>query len=185
MSATTSAPHPRIAELMTELEDSRAELSRTVSALTPAQRDAEPVGNEWSVAQILEHLCIVEDGGGRLMTKLMRLAQENGAYETDSSSVLHALDKFQLLDLNRRIEAPPQVIPSGTVTVAQAMERLAAIRERLLTAMVQASGLALGTVTHPHPLFGPLDGYQWLLVISFHERRHIAQIHRQTAATGV
>ena len=58
--------------------------------------------------------------------------------------------------------------------------RLQAVRERLVTALIQGSGLALGTVSYPHPLFGPLNGYQWILVISMHERRHVAQILRQT-----
>jgi hypothetical protein len=179
MSATTAAPHPRIAELLQELAESRKELFAVVHALPSSVREAPLPEGQWTLAQILEHLCIVEDAGGRLVSKLMKQAQEAGSFETDSSSVLHSLDSFAIGDTSRRIEAPPQVIPTGEQSIADSIERLQAIRERLVTAVIQGSGLALGTVSHPHPLFGPLTGYQWLLVMSMHERRHVAQIQRQ------
>jgi len=179
MSATTAAPHPRIAELLAELEASRRELLGVVQALPPEMRDAAPEGDAWSVSQIIEHLGIVEDGGGRLLSKLMKQAQADGAFEVETSSVLDSLNQFDIANFNRRIEAPEQVRPTGGVTVAEGLERLEAVRERLTTALLQGSGLALGTVSYPHPLFGPLNGYQWILVISMHERRHAAQIQRR------
>ena len=33
----------------------------------------------------------------------------------------------------------------------------------------------------PHPVFGPMDAYQWLLVISGHSRRHTLQIEEVKA----
>lgn len=185
MSATTAAPHPRIAELLDALESSRRELLDVVHALTPEQRDAAPSGDAWSVSQILEHLSVVEDGGGRLVSKLMKQAQANGAFEVESSSVLGSLDQFDVANFQRRLQAPEQVRPKGGLPSAEGLERLVAIRERLITALLQGSGLALGTVSHPHPLFGPLNGYQWILVISMHERRHVAQIRRQTNLSEV
>ena len=185
MSATTAAPHPRIAELLDALEASRRELLTVVNALTAEQRDAAPHGDAWSVAQILEHLSIVEDGGGRLISKLMKQAQANGDYEVESSSVLDSLSQFDVVNFDRRIEAPEQVRPKSGLTAAEGLERLQAVRERLVTALIQGSGLALGTVSYPHPLFGPLNGYQWILVISMHERRHAAQIRRQANMSPV
>ena len=75
--------------------------------------------------------------------------------------------------------------PKGGLTAAEGIERLHAVRERLVTALIEGSGLALGAVSHPHPLFGPLNGYQWILVIAMHERRHAAQIRRQNNMSAV
>jgi hypothetical protein len=36
--------------------------------------------------------------------------------------------------------------------------------------------LALGTLSMPHPLFGPLSAYHWLAFVGGHEARHAAQI---------
>ncbi len=37
-------------------------------------------------------------------------------------------------------------------------------------------GLAIGTLSLPHPLFGPLTAYHWLAFVGAHEARHAAQI---------
>jgi hypothetical protein len=79
----------------------------------------------------------------------------------------------------RRIEAPEMVQPSEGLNVESALERLTAVRTRLRTGLVQeASGVALATVSAPHPAIGMLDGYQWILMVAQHERRHIGQIRR-------
>ena len=182
MAATTAAPHPRIAELLNELQHSRHDLLAAVAAVPPEVREAASNGADWSVAQILEHLSMVEDGAGRLVSTLMKQAQAAGAFETDDSSVLGSMDHFAVKDLSKRIQAPERVLPTGGVTAAQGLERLAAVRERLVTALLQGSGLALGTVSFPHPLFGPLNGYQWVLTIALHERRHVSQLRRQFGA---
>lgn len=44
------------------------------------------------------------------------------------------------------------------------------------TAVQRGSGLALNRVTYPHQVFGELNAYQWLELMSGHERRHAAQI---------
>ena len=43
-------------------------------------------------------------------------------------------------------------------------------------------GVALGGITFPHPLFGPLSLYQWFGFIAAHGARHAAQI-REAAAS--
>ncbi len=181
MSDTAAALHPRILELLAELERSRVELHSTVRSLSPEQRDAAPVGEEWSVAQILEHLAIVEDGVGRLVSRFKKAAQEAGAFEHDTSSVLGGLDRFDVSNPSRRIEAPPAVLPVNGLTTAEALDKLEAVRERFVSALKQASGLAIGTQSHLHPALGQLDGYQWVLMLAQHERRHVAQIRRIVA----
>ncbi len=42
--------------------------------------------------------------------------------------------------------------------------------------MREADGLALGNFSYPHPMFGPLDLYQWLVFVGLHESRHACQI---------
>jgi uncharacterized damage-inducible protein DinB len=173
------APHARLAELLDELDAARRDLHAVVDALPAAVRDAGPQGSEWSVAQVLEHLARVEDGVGRLLTKLVRQARAAGAVETEGSSVRHTLDRFRVAEPLRRIEAPEMVQPSEGLNVESALERLTAVRARLRTGLVQeASGVALATVSAPHPAIGMLDGYQWILMVAQHERRHIGQIRR-------
>ena len=45
-----------------------------------------------------------------------------------------------------------------------------------LAAIARGDGLALSQVEHPHPIFGPLNLYQWVAFVGAHEARHAAQI---------
>ena len=168
--------HPRIAEIISELQASERELIDTVSALTPAQRDAPPTSDQWSVAQNVEHLAVVEDGVGRLVSTLIKQIAETGARETDESSLLRSLDKFSIDVANVRIPAPERVQPRESLPVHESLARLAVARARLIDAYTRASGMALGDASAPHPFAGPLNVYQWGLMSAQHTRRHIVQI---------
>jgi hypothetical protein len=66
------------------------------------------------------------------------------------------------------------------MTLDEAVTGLAESRRRILELVHRVSGRALGGLTAPHPLFGSLTFYQWLLFLAQHEERHTMQI-RETA----
>ena len=176
--ASVDSLHPRIAELFAELDASRSELHALLSALPSELLHAPAVGEQWSVGQILEHLAVVEDGSGRFVSKIIHEVEATGARETDSSSILDVNDRFAIATSNVRIPAPERVLPKEGLAPEASMKRLDEMRDKLKSVLRRASGLALGNATRPHPLFGPCNGYQWVLVTSQHERRHIRQIRR-------
>jgi hypothetical protein len=110
------------------------------------------------------------------MSKLIKEVEAAGARETDESSLLTSLDRFQTWTVLRPVEAPDFVKPKGGVSTSDALARLTASRERMIAVLKRASGLALATVTAPHPLVGQLNVYQWGLITAHHQRRHIEQI---------
>jgi hypothetical protein len=59
--------------------------------------------------------------------------------------------------------------------VAEALAGLDASRVALRNSLREADGIALN-FTYPHPMFGPLDLYQWLVFVGLHESRHACQI---------
>jgi len=81
-----------------------------------------------------------------------------------------------LLDRRRRITAGDRVLPKGEMDAATALATLDTTRARLRDLVVAHDGLSLGAVSHPHPAFGMMDGYQWFTFIGTHEARHAAQI---------
>lgn len=175
--ASTAGLHPRIAELMAELDASREELRALIASLPP-ETLTTPAGDGWSIAQILEHLAIVEDGSGRMFSRLVKEVEASGARETESDSVLGLNDRYQIAVSDQRFMAPEGIRPNAGLSPEESMARLDASRTRLKQAMQRASGLALGTVSMPHPAFGPFTAYQWLLATAQHERRHMRQIRR-------
>ena len=46
------------------------------------------------------------------------------------------------------------------------------------------NGLAIGQIELPHPRFGLLNAYQWVLFLGAHERRHTAQIREIVETLG-
>jgi hypothetical protein len=123
----------------------------------------------------VEHLQIVEDGIGRRLSQLAKQAELLGA-ETESTSVLGALDRFSLRVRSRAIKAPAGVTPTGARTLSESIAALGISRARLLELLSRVTGRALSELKAPHPLIGPLDFYQWLLFLAQHEERHAAQI---------
>lgn len=179
----TATLHPRIDEVLAVLRNAQQELHDLLATLPTETADRVPAGGGWSVTQVVEHLAIVEDGTGRLVSKLIR--QTEGTTEGETTPVTSSLDRFRVWDASGRpVEAPPMVQPTSTATLAEATSAQAAARERLMAAFATASGRALGTVTHPHPVLGPLDVYQWGLFVAHHQRRHCTQIRDILAAHG-
>lgn len=187
--ATTAAPsaaetlHPRIAELIGALDAARDELRALLMQIPSHQRDARAADDEWTVTQIVEHLAAVEDGAGRLVSKIASEARNAAKHDPETTSILGANDAYDIVGNERRIKAPEMVQPKLGLAYEAALEKLETARARLKEALRNASGLDLAAGSHPHPLFGPFTGYQWALATAQHERRHIGQIRRQLGIT--
>ncbi len=170
------AVHPRIGEVVDELEDSHRELVTVVTSIPEDRRDLAAHEGRWSIAQQLEHLAIVEDGIGRLLSKLIKQVVAADVREMHSEPIRHTIDHLRVVEPTLRIVAPEGVVPTGQVAAGDALERLTAARTRLIGAVRSASGYDLASVSAPHPILGPLNAYQWALFVAHHERRHLVQI---------
>ena len=136
------------------------------------------------MAEVLEHLGIVEQGVARLIARRIEKLKDTLPQETASDPLLGSLDEFALLDRENYMEAPDLVRPKGTLSADDAILALAESRLSLRAALNAGDGLDLGAVTAPHVLLGPLTLYQWVLFIGQHECRHAAQIRDIGASLG-
>ncbi len=173
---TMPSLHPRVAETIDALESAHRELVEVLTTIPAAYRDAATDDARWSIPQHVEHLAIVEDGAGRLMSKLIKQVEASGEQETDDTSLLTSLDQFKVWTVTRRIEAPDFVRPRDGLSSSDGLAQLTASRARMIAALQRASGLALASVSAPHPVVGPLNVYQWGLITAHHERRHVELI---------
>jgi hypothetical protein len=175
--------HPTLREIADLLDQTRAELLATWAAIDPDDRERRPAPDQWSPAELLEHLRLVEGGSTRLLARRLERAREAGlGPETASGSRLDALDRFGIAAGTARLVAPELVTPTGPVRAADAEAGLAETRAALRALLAAADGLALGEVRATHARFGDLDMYQWLVFLAQHERRHAAQLARMRAA---
>jgi hypothetical protein len=171
--------HPRLAETMTFVEEQRRELLQSFEGVDGDRLCRRTAPDAWSVAEILEHLRLVESGIARLITKRAGQAREAGlGDEKSTASVMPTFERFNGTLQTAAMQAPETVRPRANVDISEALDGLESSREALRAAVVSASGLSLGEIKHTHPFLGELDLYQWLIFIGQHEGRHKKQIER-------
>ena len=171
--------HPRLAETMTFVEEKRRELLQSFEGVDGDRLCQRATPDAWSVAEILEHLRLVESGIARLITKRAGQARDAGlGNEKSTASVIPTFERFNGTLQNAAMQAPETVRPRANVDISEALDGLEGSREALRAAVVSASGLSLGEIKHNHPFLGELDLYQWLIFIGQHEGRHKRQIER-------
>jgi uncharacterized damage-inducible protein DinB len=174
--------HPRLEEVLNYLDSERAALSEAVKLVPTELRDQAPGPDRWSVAQVLQHLVIIEKRIAMGITKWVGDAVAGGlGPELETSSVLNSLDLVLIADRSRRRTAPEEVRPNGELDAASAWTALERTRAALRAAVMPGDGLALSEVTQTHPVLGPINLYQWLLFVGSHEVRHTGQV-REIAA---
>ncbi len=171
--------HARLAETMNYVEQKRKELIQSFEGVPGDRLCRRPSADGWSVAEILEHLTMVESGVARLITKRVGRAREAGLGEEKSTeSVLPSFDRHRARLDTAVMQAPATVQPRANVDISEALEGLESSRDDLRAAALAANGLSLGEIKHTHPLLGELDLYQWLIFVGQHEGRHKKQIER-------
>ena len=175
--STQDAPlSARLSELVDYATDTRQQLEEFVQGVPMSLQTQRTDPDSWTITESVEHLCMIEDSIGRLISSMAKQLRSDNAHEGDASSMLGSLDQFGLAATKVKLVAPAAYRPTGTLSTAEALEKLRSIRARVLEGVQKANGLDLTKATFPHPFFGPLDGYQWLLLIGQHEMRHLNQM---------
>ena len=169
--------HPRIAETLKYLDTERADLRAAVELVTPELRDQPPGPDRWSVAQVLQHLTLIENRVGRLVSKRIAGARAEGlGPELETSPILNSRHAAKIADRSFRVTAPEEIRPPSDADAVSAWAALEQSRETLRLAVLSGDGLALSEVKHPHPVLGEINLYQWILFVGSHEVRHTAQV---------
>ena len=171
--------HTRLAETMTFVEEKRRELMSSFEGVDGERLCRQTAPGGWSVAQILEHLRMVESNVAALITKRVAKAKEAGIGEEKSTEpVLPSFEPCRATLETAVLSAPEMVVPRADIDISEALEGLESSREALRAAAVSANGLSLGEIKHTHPVLGEIDLYQWLIFVGHHEARHGKQIER-------
>ena len=172
----------RTEEVLAFLDTKRADLQQVVEGVPETLRGRRPAPDRWSVAEILEHLTLVEGRIKKLLSTHVAAAREAGlGAEHETAPVVPTVNVAQMENRSEPIVAREGSLPQGSVEARAAWDALEAQRRGVRDFVLGADGLALSDVIIPHPRFGQLNVYQWLVFLGAHEARHTAQI-RETAA---
>lgn len=157
------------------LERTKAAILTSTAGFTEAQWRFKPSPEQWSAAECIEHINVVEQGLLRTLQRLAagppvpvdQLASTQGKEELILKFVPSRRGKVQAPERARPINRWPD---TGAL-VASFIQ----IRDETIL-YVRSTEDALRSVSHPHMVFGPLDGFQWLLFLAAHSERHLLQL---------
>jgi hypothetical protein len=118
-----------------------------------------------------------------MLTQRVALARTDGlGTERNTAPVVPTVPLARILDRDAKIVAGEQSHPKLGLDWATARDSLRSARRSLRELVQSCDGLALSELVIEHPLFGPLDVYQWVVFLGGHQRRHAAQIREAGAA---
>ena len=159
---------PERQRLIAHIEMTGAWLADEVSGLSPAQLEFRRAPGSWSIGEVLEHLALV---GPIYWNDLQEAIKAPAGARTLTSRDEDIL--WYGIDRTRPEKAIPSEMPKGPVRALSAV--LDAYRQqhaRLLNYVrTTKDDLRRHVVTRQS-----CDAYQWALLISTHEQRHILQI---------
>ena len=160
-----------------ELEGSKKMFLDATKGLSPAQWSFKSAPDRWSIAECADHIALAEAFiFGRVTDGVLKTP-----LTPEKRSVTAGKDEklvIMLQDRSFKAKAPEPLDPTKTVltpeeSVKQFLESRAKTEEFIKTTQ---ENLRDHMFDHPVPAIGTLDGYQWVLLISGHTRRHTLQI---------
>ena len=166
-----------IEEIFGALDATRARLTASVEGLGEGQEHFRPSPDRWSIADICEHLAMAEAGSVKLFDKLLQKAEAEGRVRAEGDPFAPvSLAEQSERHRGQKFRAPEQIRPTGRIPLADSLASLADSLERVRALRPRLERADCSEQRFPHPIFGPLNLYQWLLFTAAHEERHLAQI---------
>lgn len=167
------------AYLLQQLQDSKQAMLDSISGLTPAQWKFKPAPDRWSVQECAEHIALSEPvlfGMSQGLLKSPAVARpESSNADVDQKIVMGVQDRS-----NKR-KAPEMLVPTGRfATPDDAAKAFSEARDKSI-AYVKTTNDDLRTHVGQGPA-GPMDAYQFLLLMAAHSARHTAQIKEVEAS---
>ena len=163
------------------LAESRERLVALVRRLSPTQMAYKPAPERWSIAENLEHVVLVEHRGRGFVENALRQAPDPARHSGYPGSPESLLAMLRDRTHPRRSVEPIQ--PAGRWPHDQLLNKFEDARKRTCE-LLAATAADLYAHFSPHPLFGDLSCFQWLLVLAAHCDRHRAQSEEVMAGEG-
>lgn len=154
------------------LSETRSGVVDSVKGLSEAQWKFKPAPDRWSAAEVVEHLALIEDVLTQKILGNLGLAPAPSA-DRDPKQV-DAMILAKVPDRSTKFQAPPFATPTGRWAPADALQHFLDGRTQTIALLKSTPDLRQHVIDHP--VFGPLDGYEWVLAVAAHSARHTKQI---------
>jgi hypothetical protein len=161
----------RIDSIHAKLVDTITPIDETLFAQNPSEK-------EWSILQILHHLCLVEE-------KVIEQLEAQLANPPREVSLLRKfIPTFIVASRLLRVKSPRSVNPLNPPTRAEVIANYDAVRKKLKELCSVHGRRRLKQTVFKHPVFGEIDGAATVSFIGYHELRHYKQIREVIKKLG-
>jgi len=142
----------------------------TITPIAPEIFSRRPAAEEWSVAEIVQHLALVEE-------RVIKDLQKALAKEPQRVSFLKRLIPTSILASRLvRVKAPSAMNPLDVPDKDTVIENFQRARGSLQELCAAHNTKRFRQVLFNHPFLGKIDGVATVSFIGYHERRHYKQI---------
>ncbi len=167
-----------IKDIFGYLDETKESLEASLDDLSAEQMQFRPDDESWSVAQIVEHIIIVE---GALKSMLETRIQAGENLDKKSEIKMSDEDVVALItNRSEKIQTQDQFQPSGKFSEAdEAIEAFMDQRGAIVD-WLEVAEVDMRNYVNEFP-FGMIDAYQTVLFMAGHTERHTAQIEEVKA----
>ena|SRR5688572_18633531 len=145
-------------------------LVNAVAALDDSLFSRKPAAGQWSVAEIVHHLCLVENA-------VIGELEKGLAGPPQRISFLRRLMPVSIVGIRLvRVKAPRAMNPLQTPGKEEIIANYDIARKRLKALYETHGPDRLKQVTFKHPFLGDITGLATISFVGYHELRHLKQI---------
>jgi len=153
---------------------------QSIAGLSEKQWRFKPAPDRWSVAEVSEHIAVAESAIlGMVKNQVMTSAaapEKRAEVQGKDEKILQMVP-----DRSHKVQAPEFLKPTGRWANRDEVTKAFEEERKATMDYVRTTNDDLRDHFGPHPLLGPLDAYQWILLISAHSERHTKQIEEVKA----
>jgi uncharacterized damage-inducible protein DinB len=152
--------------LTSHLDMTQRWLVDEVSTLSPAQLNFRPAAGAWTILEVLDHLVVVAPIYWQDLQNALKTPGGQTSPSTDADILWYGIDR------THREQAIPTEVPKGLRDLRRGLEEYRKLRARLREYINTTNDDLRGHIVARQRC----DAYQWALLISTHEQRHVLQI---------
>jgi uncharacterized damage-inducible protein DinB len=162
------------------LQTTHDKFLQSIAGLSEKQWTFKPGPDRWSVAEVSEHITVSESALLGLVQKQL-MGSPSAPEKREQVKGKDEMILQKIPDRSHKAQAPEFLRPTGRWATEADLTKAFEESRRVTMDYVRTTDDDLRDHFFDHPVFGTLDGYQWLLLLSAHSERHTAQIEEVKA----
>jgi DinB superfamily len=166
-------------KVFAQLDSTHQKLLQTIMPIDEDRFKRRPAPEQWSIAEIMHHLCLVEQ-------RVIKGLEAELSEPPVRVRLLQRLMPVGLLVGSRvkRVKAPKTVEPHDPPSKEEVIANYENVRSRLKEFSAAHGHDRMKQLAMKHPFLGTFDGVTAIAFVGHHERRHFKQIKETIRKLG-